>query len=151
MVNEIQIEALLAKITEETGCQPERYTGILNEEAICIPADQLRAAIDVLQTHFDCYHLSTITAQQRDTHPDEIELFFQFWQGKGFSLLIKLPISAPELASIIDLIPGADFYEREVAEMFGVTFTGRTETPRLLLPGDWDQGPPFIRNEESNE
>jgi NADH-quinone oxidoreductase subunit C len=151
MVDEIQIDALLAKIADETGCQLERYSGILNEEAIIIPADQLRAAIGVLQTDFDCFHLSTITAQQRETHPGEIELLYQFWHGQGFALLLRLPIPAPEVTSIIDLIPGADFYEREVAEMFGVTFTGRAETPRLLLPGDWDQGPPFIRSEETDE
>ena len=151
MVTEIQIDALRAKIAGEIGYQPEMYSGILNEEVICIPAEQLRAAIRALQTNFNCFHLSTITAQQREAHSGEIELLYQFWQGKGFSLLMRLPMGAPEVASIIDLIPGADFYEREVAEMFGVTFTGRTETPRLLLPGDWDQGPPFIRNEESDE
>ena len=37
-----------------------------------------------------------------------------------------------DLKSIIDLWPGADWLEREVAEMFGVRFSGRV-TPRPLL------------------
>lgn len=143
----IDIQSVLAKIQTEIGCACEVYEGIGNDHTICIPPDKLRAVIDVLNDHFDCYHLSGITAQQRADQTDQIEVIYNFWKGVGISLLMKLPVKSPELQSIISFLPGADFYEREVAEMFGVAFTGRTETPPLLLPDDWDQGPPFIRNE----
>lgn len=151
MMSEINTNALLEKIEAETGCQCEIYPDITDDDTIRIPADQLTAVIGVLQNDFECYHLSTITAQQREGHLDEIELIYHFWQGKGVSFMLHLPKDTPEVASIITLIPGADFYEREVAEMYGVTFTGRAETPKLLLPDEWDQGPPFIRSEETDE
>jgi NADH:ubiquinone oxidoreductase subunit C len=151
MANEITLDALLAVIEGETGCQCEVYPGITNDETIIIPVEQLHAVIGVLREHFDCYHLSGITAQQRESRPGEIELIYHFWQGNGFSLLVRLPLPSPEVQSIISVIPGADFYEREVAEMYGVTFTGRSETPKLLLPEQWDQGPPFLRAEETDE
>lgn len=37
------------------------------------------------------------------------------------------------LASVTDLFPGIDWQEREVAEMFGVRFTGRSTTRALIL------------------
>lgn len=151
MVNELKLDAVLAKIVAETGCECQPYTEINNEESIRIPVDQLHAVIGVLRDHFDFYHLSTITAQQRENQLDQIELIYHFWQGKGISLILTLPLDSPRVESIITLIPGADFYEREAAEMYGVIFTGRDETPPLLLPDEWDQGPPFIRKEVSDE
>ena len=151
MANEITLDALLAAIEGETGCQCEVYPGITNDETIIIPVEQLHAVIGVLREHFDCYHLSGITAQQRESQPGEIELIYHFWQGKGISLLVRLPLALPEVTSIISLISGADFYEREAAEMYGVNFTGRTKPPKLLLPEQWDQGPPFLRAEETDE
>lgn len=150
-MNEINLDKILEKIKAETGCACEVYPGIINDATICIPAEQLHAVIGVLREQFGCYHLSTITAQQRESQPGEIELIYHFWQGKGVSLLMRLPLEYPKIESIISLIPGADFYEREVAEMYGVTFTGREETPRLLLPDEWDKGPPFLRSEETDE
>ena len=151
MVTEISLDAVVDKIEAETGCSCEVYPAITNDETICIPVDQLHEVIDVLREHFGIYHLSAITAQQRQSQTGEIELIYHFWHGKGLSLLMRLPLDAPEVPTIIALIPGADFYEREAAEMYGVIFTGRSETPRLLLPDEWDQGPPFINRKEHDE
>ena len=150
MVNQIDLDALLEKIEAETGCQCEVYQAITDEDALCIPAEDLQLVIGLLREDFGCYHLSAITAQQRESQPGEIELIYHFWHGKGLSLLLCLPANDPKVPSLIAMIPGADFYEREAAEMYGVTFTGREETPRLLLPDDWDQGPPFIQREASD-
>jgi NADH-quinone oxidoreductase subunit C len=151
MANEISLDTVLTKIAAETGCECQLDNKINNEESIHIPVDQLHAVIGVLRDHFDCYHLSTITAQQRESQLDQIELIYHFWQGKGFSLILTLPLDSPQVESIISLIPGADFYEREAAEMYGVTFSGRDKTPPLLLPDDWNQDPPFIQKEVSDE
>ncbi|MBW6465524.1 MAG: NADH-quinone oxidoreductase subunit C [Brevefilum sp.] len=149
-MNQIDTDALLEKIKAETGCQPEVYQDITDEDALCIPVENLEAVIGVLRKDFGCYHLSGITAQQRESQPGKIELIYHFWHGKGVSLLLRLPADDPKVASIIALLPGADFYEREAAEMYGITFTGREETPRLLLPDEWDQGPPFLKREASD-
>jgi NADH:ubiquinone oxidoreductase subunit C len=151
MANELRIDALIAKIEAVSGSSVEVYPGIRNDETVLIPVDQLHDAISVLRDDFGCCHLTAITAQQRETQLDEIELIYHFWHGKGLSLMVRLPLDAPEVATIITLIPGADFYEREVAEMYGVSFTGRAETPHLLLPEGWDQGPPFIQREVADE
>ncbi len=151
MVNEINFDTVIAAIEDEIGCDCEPYGGMINEEALRIPVDHLQSVIRVLRDQFGCYHLSTITAQERENQPGEVELIYHFWQGKGISLMISVPLESPQVESILSLISGADFYEREVAELYGVTFTGREETPPLLLPDNWDLGPPFIRREETDE
>ena len=141
------IQTLYSKITSQVNGACDFYTEIRNDETLVISREHLNDVVQLINDHFSGVHLSTITAQKRKKKDDSVELLYHFYQGFGFSLLVSLPEQEPEVGSIVSIIPGADFYEREVAEMFDVVFSGRTDTRRLLLPDDWDQGPPFMRKE----
>lgn len=56
---------------------------------------------------------------------------------------IKSPVQgqAPSIDSIIDLWPSADWYEREIWDMFGIVFAGRGGLRRILLPPTWEGHP----------
>lgn len=58
-------------------------------------------------------------------------------------LRIRVGITAvdPTLTSVTDLFPGANFYEREAFDLFGVVFTGHPDLTRVLLPDDWEGHP----------
>lgn len=150
-MNKTLVETLCQKIQSQLECACEYYPDIQNDTTLAIPPDRIADVIKLIEEDKNDIHLSTITAQQRENHPDEIEVMYHFYLKVGFSLLTSIPCKDPQLPSIVSIIPGADFYEREVAEMFGVKFIGRSETPRLLLPEDWDQGPPFVKNEVKDD
>lgn len=116
---------------------------ITNEKTLKISQEHLHEIVACLQDHFGIYHLTTITAQIQKDQEEDIQLYYHFWDGEGLTLLINISTDSPTVPSILDLIPGADFYEREVAEMFGISFADREKTLPLLLPDEWDAAPPM--------
>jgi NADH-quinone oxidoreductase subunit C len=54
---------------------------------------------------------------------------------------VGVPAAAPVLASITDLYTGANFYEREAYDLFGIAFAGHPDLTRILLPDDWEGHP----------
>ncbi len=60
--------------------------------------------------------------------------------GVILSLRVKLGKKDPEVDSITEIVPAADWIEREMGELFGIRFRGRPDLRRLLLSEDWPEG-----------
>ena len=43
----------------------------------------------------------------------------------------------PEIHSVTDVWPGANWFERELYDLFGIRFTGHPNQTRILMPEDW--------------
>jgi len=56
-------------------------------------------------------------------------------------LKVRLNSSSPVVESLTSVWPGANYFEREVFDLFGVRFTGHPYLRRILMPEDWEGHP----------
>jgi len=54
---------------------------------------------------------------------------------------VGVPVSSPTVPSITRTFPGANFYEREAYDLFGIVFAGHPDLTRIVLPDDWEGHP----------
>jgi NADH-quinone oxidoreductase subunit C len=52
-------------------------------------------------------------------------------------LRVQVPEDDASLPTLFDVYPGTEAMEREVFDMFGVSFTGHPDLTRILMPEDW--------------
>jgi NADH:ubiquinone oxidoreductase subunit C len=60
----------------------------------------------------------------------------------------KLDRTTPEIETICDIWRTAEFHEREVYELFGVTFLNHPDLRLLILPDGWEGKNPMRKDYE---
>jgi NADH-quinone oxidoreductase subunit C len=60
-------------------------------------------------------------------------------------LRVMLEETNPSVASIVPVWPAANFYEREVFDLFGIRFDGHPNLRRIMMPDEW-QGHPLRKD-----
>ena len=63
--------------------------------------------------------------------------------SKNSRIILNLNVQDEELKvpSICEIYPSANFYEREVFDIFGIEFENHPELTRILMPDDWEGNP----------
>ncbi len=56
-------------------------------------------------------------------------------------LKVHLNSSSPAIDSVTSVWPGANYFEREVYDLFGVRFAGHPYLRRIMMPEDWEGHP----------
>lgn len=60
-------------------------------------------------------------------------------------LKVGLPSEQPTVSSVTPIWTTANFHEREIYDLLGITFTGHPDLRRILMPDDW-QGHPLRKD-----
>jgi len=118
------------------------------DAVIGVPRDDvLAAAHELKRLGFD--RLGMVTAVDRD------EWFVMVYrlQSRSLSAAVfmkaKVPRAEPVVASLCEVWPAANWQEREVYDLFGITFEGHPDMRRMLLPEDF-VGHPLRRDYEDD-
>ena len=119
----------------------------LGDWTVIVPAAQILDASTFLRDNADCAfdYLSDLTAtdwppRTAEGRFDVIYMLYSTRHRHRVRLKVKVGEDQP-LASVSKVWPAANWFEREVFDMFGVNFTGHPDRRRILMPEDW-QGYP---------
>jgi NADH-quinone oxidoreductase subunit C len=81
---------------------------------------------------------------RREKRFDLVAQLYSFTHNARFRL--KIPLSADEQPeTLVPIWPGANWLEREIFDLFGISFHGHPNLKRILLPDEW-QGHPLRKD-----
>jgi len=61
-------------------------------------------------------------------------------EGNIINIHVVLPQEKPEIESLANMLSGANWIEREMSELLGITFRNHPEPEKLLSEGNWAEG-----------
>ena len=78
-----------------------------------------------------------------------VEVVYQMFStvhARALRVRCALPEDALEIDSVVGLWASANWLEREVLDLFGVTFRGHPDPRRILMPDDYAEGHPLRKD-----
>jgi NADH/F420H2 dehydrogenase subunit C len=85
--------------------------------------------------------LGAVDYPQRTPRFDVVYHLLNLRQTKRVRLLCGLAGDDPKLPTATDLWKSADWAEREIFDLFGITFEGHPDLRRIQMPNDWEGHP----------
>lgn len=120
---------------------PEINTEILN--AVC-PANKLIEVGNKLKSDelFGFDFLFSLTAIDREDH---LEVIYHLRSSEhGHELVLRVNTEGrenPQIETVCAIWPTAEFHEREVFDLFGISFNNHPDLRRIFLEDDWEGYP----------
>ena len=88
-------------------------------------------------------YVADITAVDYPQRSPRFDVVYHLYSiDKNHRIRIKTGVDeGKSIPSVTGIWKGADWFEREIYDMFGVEFTGHPDLRRILLPDDWEGHP----------
>lgn len=118
-----------------------------DEQTIVLQPASLLSVCTYLQKNLRYDFLSTITAVDWPERVPRFDVVYQLLSLSNQSVLrLKVRVGErgeehPSVPSVTSIWPGANWYEREVYDLFGIEFAGHPDLRRILMPPDWTTHP----------
>ncbi|MBT3337705.1 MAG: NADH-quinone oxidoreductase subunit C [Anaerolineae bacterium] len=137
-----QFQAIVQMLEKDFGAEVSEFCG---EVQAVLPAENLVAASQKLRDKFEFALLSTITAT--DYGLEESPRFHVVYifnsLSKNLQLMVRVPVDGENstIPTLTVVYKNANWRERELWDMFGITAEGHPDLRRILMPDDWDGYP----------
>jgi NADH-quinone oxidoreductase subunit C len=139
-------DALVKKLRQKFAAGIGEATSFLNQISVQVKAENILAVCVFLRddagTQFN--YLSDLTCVHYPMRVDApLEMVYNLFSiARNERVRLKVALAEGEnVDSVTSVWPAADWMEREVYDLFGVTFNNHPDMRRILLPDDWEGHP----------
>ena len=142
----LHTEKTVAALKEKFGGAIREVVEFRGETTVVVGEAALIDALRFLKETPDLRYTFLADLTASDDWPEEPR-FKVVYQLREMSQLVNLrvkcavPGDSPELPTATGVFRNANWYEREVFDMFGITFQGHSDLRRVLMPHDWEGHP----------
>ena len=145
------IEKIKEQISQKIDVSSCSFSSFLGEDRIQLPKEQLFPLASFLkeEMHFD--FLMDLCGVDYPERENRFEVVYQFFSmRKNQRLRLKVPLKeGEEVRSLTSLWKGANWFEREAYDMFGLRFQGHPNLQRILTHHQF-RGHPLRKDYEAD-
>jgi NADH-quinone oxidoreductase subunit C len=133
-----KLEPIVQALQEKFSTSFEEFR---NEVHVFIHPEQIVEALTLLRDKYDFELLSAMTAT--DYYPQMSPRFHVIYQlsslARNITIQLRVPVddADPRVPTATGVYEVANWRERELMDMFGITAVGHPDPRILLLPEDW--------------
>jgi NADH-quinone oxidoreductase subunit C len=140
-------EASAQALVDRFGARREDFQ---DEIRLYLGSEHLLNACQVLRDEFGFEHFAGLTGVDYaaymplpKTEPRFHLVYFLHSYQHNARIQLRVPVSGmhPIVPSVENVYWNANWYEREVWDMFGVRFEGNSDLRRILMPYEWEGHP----------
>lgn len=112
-----------------------------DEVTLTVPAENIVEVVKILKLVNEYRMLVNLTAV--DYWPQETPRFHVVYHLRNIQqntiLCLRVPLDGnePILPTLERVFPNANWFEREVWDLFGIRFEGNSDMRRIVMPHDW--------------
>lgn len=133
------VALLRAEVAEDTV-----ETAFINEMNSHLPTITIKnehwfAAAQLLYCHEDWkfHYLRNLSGVDQETHMEVIYHLVNVVTKVEVAVRVKVDRDAPSIASVTPIWQAANWNEREVYDLLGISFLGHPDMRRIMMPDDW--------------
>ena len=136
------LKPVVQELTKEFEAQESEFR---NRVSLLVAPEKIVAFAQALRDKHHFEQLSSLTAV--DYWPELTPRYHIVYQFNSYKKKVRLearvPLEGndPSVDTIEGVYPNANWFEREVWDMFGVRFDGHSDLRRILMPHDWEGHP----------
>lgn len=139
---------MIEKIKEKFDDCILSHQNFYSNDTLCVKKEKIYEIISYLKNNLNFEFLMDLTAVDYlnyvEKKKERFEVIYNLYSFENKKrLIIKVPVSEdePSIKSITSLYQSANWFEREVYDMFGIVFNGHPDLRRILMYEEFEGYP----------